>query len=392
MMINKIRVGIPIIGSREWLGGIAYIELLVRAVTALENSTRPKLFLVVRDRNLSDLELYKNIISLFDGIFFVGQELAKATRILPTGFSHCDSFDELHKNIDVYFPVISDVYPHRCSVSWIPDFQHKYLPEFFSPQEIANRDEKFKRIAHEARIIVFSSRSAQQDFRNFYPQSEAVTRILSFFSYPQEAWYTEDCIQIQKKYELPDKFILCCNQLWAHKNYERLFEALALMRRDGQEIHLVGTGSVIDYRFVGYYEKIRKLIQDLGITDIVHMLGVIPRHHQIQLIRRSLMVVQPSLFEGWSTVVEDCRALGKTMLLSDLNVNIEQNPDYGIYFRRTEVTDLASKMKGILKDAKPGPDLEREALAKSRALDFANQYARQFCNIVSTTRDLFTIL
>lgn len=392
MTINTIRVGIPIIGSREWIGGIAYIELLVKAVAALENGSRPQLFLIVRDHNLNDFGLHKHIIPLFDGIFFVGQDLAKAKAIITTGFLHCYSFDELHKNIDVYFPVLSDVYPHRCSASWIPDFQHKYLPEFFSAQEIANRDEKFERIAREARIIVFSSRSAQQDFRNFYPHSEAVTGVLSFFSYPQEDWYTEDCIQIQKKYELPDKFILCCNQLWAHKNYERLFEAIALLQQNRQEVHLVCTGSMVDNRFAGYYEKIKGLIQKLGIHDNIYMLGMIPRNHQIQLIRRSLMVVQPSLFEGWSTVVEDCRALGKTTLLSDLDVNVEQNPDYGIYFRRTEVTDLATKMKELLKDAKPGPDLGCEAMAKNRALDFANQYARQFCNIVSTTKDLFETL
>lgn len=390
MKINNIKVGIPIIGSKEWLGGIAYIELLIRAVASLKDNERPKLFLIVRDGSLKAFELHKHILSLLDGVIYIGTDPTTATKTIATDFVHYDSYDELHKNIDVYFPVTMDVYPHRCSVSWIPDFQHKYLPEFFSEQEIVNREEKFLQIAHEARLITFSSNSARQDFQKFYPESKAVTKILSFFSYPQEEWYAGDCIQVQERYRLPDNFILCCNQMWAHKNYERLFEAIALLRRDGQEIHLVCTGSKIDSRFSGYYEKIINLIQELDISNQIHLLGMIPRNDQIQLIRRSLMIVQPSLFEGWSTVVEDCRVLGKTMLLSDLDVNIEQNPEYSIYFNRVDASDLALKMKAVLKTTKPGPDLAREAEAKGKALDFVNQYARQFCNIVSATKELWT--
>ena len=388
-MVNNIKVGIPIIGSRDWLGGISYIELLVKAVASLADNERPRLFLIVRDGSLNAFDLHKNIISLFDGIIYIGNDIATAREIITAEFVNYDSYDELHANIDVYFPVLSDVYPHRCSASWIPDFQHKYLPEFFSEQEIGNREEKFARIAHEVRLIVFSSNSARQDFKKYYPESDAITKILSFFSYPQEEWYTGDCAQVQKRYELPDNFIICCNQMWAHKNYERLFEAIALLREQGQEVHLVCTGAKTDGRFSGYYEKISHLIQTLDIGDHVHLLGMIPRNDQIQLIRRSLMVVQPSLFEGWSTVVEDCRVLGKNMLLSDLDVNIEQNPDYSVYFKRTMASDLALKMKEILETAKPGPDLKREAEAKSKAFNFVNQYARQFGNIVSTAKELW---
>jgi hypothetical protein len=35
-------------------------------------------------------------------------------------------------------------------------------------------------------------------------------------------------------------------------------------------------------------------------------------------------VIQPSLFEGWSTVVEDAKALNKWVILSDIAVHREQ--------------------------------------------------------------------
>jgi glycosyltransferase involved in cell wall biosynthesis len=386
-MINNIRVGIPIL---NWLGGVSYVELLVRAVTLLQDNERPKLFLVVRDDTLDVLELYKYIVPLFDGIFFVGKDLSRARALLNTEFIHCHSDDELYKYIDFYFPVNSDVLSHRyAAASWIPDFQHKYLPDFFSAQEIANREHKFRQIASEARLIVFSSNSVLRDFQYFYPESDAATKVMSFFSYPQAEWYPGNCIQVQEKYGLPDNFIICCNQFWAHKNYERLLEAVAILYREGTDVHLVCTGSKVDYRYPGYYEKIEQLVQNLGISVRVHVLGMIPRFDQIQLIRRSLFSVQPSLFEGWSIVVEDCRVLGKTILLSDLDVNFEQNPDHGIYFKRTDVTDLALKLNTILQTAKPGPDLECENEAQGKAIKLVHRYAEQFCNIVRSAKLLW---
>jgi hypothetical protein len=43
---------------------------------------------------------------------------------------------------------------------WIPDFQHRFMPELFSVTEIAKRDRGIGLLAQEAGTIVFSSESA----------------------------------------------------------------------------------------------------------------------------------------------------------------------------------------------------------------------------------------
>jgi hypothetical protein len=58
-------------------------------------------------------------------------------------------------------------------------------------------------------------------------------------------------------------------------------------------------------------------------------------------MRHSLAVIQPSLFEGWSTVVEDARCLGKKIILSDLLVQVEQNPQGSEFFERHSPQQLA---------------------------------------------------
>ena len=51
----------------------------------------------------------------------------------------------------------------------------------------------------------------------------------------------------------------------------------------------------------------------------------ISREDQLGLMRDSLAVVQPSLFEGWGTVVEDAKTLGVQVLCSDIEIHHEEN-------------------------------------------------------------------
>ena len=78
----------------------------------------------------------------------------------------------------------------------------------------------------------------------------------------------------------------------------------------------------------------------------------------------AVAVIQPSLFEGWSTVVEDARALGKTMALSDISVHREQGPPHSAYFDPHAPEELAALMRQWWTDAPPGPDPRREEEAR----------------------------
>jgi glycosyltransferase involved in cell wall biosynthesis len=56
-------------------------------------------------------------------------------------------------------------------------------------------------------------------------------------------------------------------------------------------------------------------------------------------------VIQPSFFEGWSTVVEDAMAVNTPVIASSLDVNIEQLADKGLYFDPGNVNSLVSILR-----------------------------------------------
>ena len=123
------------------------------------------------------------------------------------------------------------------------------------------------------------------------------------------------------------------------------------------------------------------LLRTGGCEAQVTLLGVIPRGDQIQLMRRSLAIVQPSLFEGWSTVVEDARLLGKRVLASDIAVHREQHPPGCRFFASESTESLADALGDWWATLAPGPDPAAEARASGDAGQAITAFGRQFLRI-----------
>lgn len=386
-MNNQIRLGIPVTGTRNWLGGVFYIENLVRALTSLPIEERPYLSLITDSFEMHDF--YAPFLPVFDEIIYYGRNLCSATKLLGKQPTCCPSFGEALNHIDLFFPGLWQIFQFQNVIYWLPDFQHCYLPHLFQPEEIEFRNKLYSDTARLAKLLILSSQHAEADFRKFYPDSKTETHILSFHTLPPPEWYQPDPVIIQHKYNLPEEFFLCSNQFWAHKSHITLFQAVARLKQQNRAINLVCTGPLEDYRNPDYFPNLKQFIHDAALDSQIYILGTIPRLDQIQLMRRSLAVIQPSLFEGWSTVIEDARALGKTILMSDISVHLEQAPQHGHYFARKDEVDLAQKIHDLLPTLEPGPIVRYEDQARKAAKTLNTIYARTFCNILFTTRHLF---
>jgi hypothetical protein len=60
-------------------------------------------------------------------------------------------------------------------------------------------------------------------------------------------------------------------------------------------------------------------------------------------------MIQPSLFEGWSTTIEDGIALKKLVIASNLGVNQQQLQDLGLYFDPHKPKELAQLLENNTK-------------------------------------------
>jgi hypothetical protein len=98
------------------------------------------------------------------------------------------------------------------------------------------------------------------------------------------------------------------------------------------------------------------------------------------LMRNCVSCLNPSLFEGWSTTVEEAKSMGKNMILSDIPVHREQNPPESIYFDHRNAEELAEILWWKYNHHDGGPDYHLEAIAREllteRTIRFAETYQK----------------
>lgn len=187
-------------------------------------------------------------------------------------------------------------------------------------------------------------------------------------------------------FDLPQKYLYVANQFWLHKDHLTLFEALHELRSRGLSPVVVCTGTMEDARDPTYIDEIKKFLRDRGLTDQVRLLGMLSRTDQVAVLRHASAIVQPSRFEGWSTVVEDAKAVGRPVILSDIKVHREQMPD-AHFFAVGSATSLAEALARFLPQAEPGPDPEAEARARAATQARAREAARSFLSILQSAVD-----
>ena len=264
---------------------------------------------------------------------------------------------------------------------WIPDFQHRYLPKFFTEIDIAWREERIALLAEKAPCVVLSSESAAVDFRAFYPAHSAKAQVLTFATPSLEL--REESLA---NHAAPPRFLLVCNQFWKHKNHGIVLDALRILRARGVRPIVLCTGQLVDHRDPEYAGTIRAALELDGLGEQVKMLGLIPRDQQVGLMRRAVAIVQPSLFEGWSTIVEDARTLGRPCLLSDIAVHREQSPPGARFFDPHAPELLADLIAEAWADWPVGPDRDAESSAHSAAIARLAEVGSRFLALANACR------
>ena len=306
-----MRIGLRVLSNPLWTGGIHYVLAWATALSRLPEGERPEVVFLVADER--------------------GQPIAEANRHLVSAIEPFDRAGQL--NLDLVYPAtqLFEAPIGAPWAGWIPDWQCRYLPELFDQAEFARRDLHFVLLAARTPALAVSSAMAEEDTRRIVGKAMVPTVRLPFPALVEPA----EVAKLPRAKEAPARFLLICNQWWRHKNLELPVQALA--RCSDQSIELVFTGETKDPRWPEDEARIRGLIESHGLAARCHVLGRIPRETQLALLRDCVAVIQPSRFEGWSSVVEEAKVLHRPLLLSEFPVHREQAP--GARFFKTDDAD-----------------------------------------------------
>jgi len=340
--------------SKEWMGGVNYLSNLLYAISKIEDK---KIEPIVFFGEKADVEIvqkfqpYAKIIqdSLFDRKsfrWFISKVLERVfkTTLLTNNLLYRNGISIIsHSDI-------TSGYQRFMKINWIPDFQHVHLPEFFSQENNEKRDIDFLKVLNKSDVVIVSSNNAYDDAENFAPEYIDKVKVLQFVSQPSKKVFTLDkeyLIHLEKKYDFRGKFFYLPNQFWKHKNHMLIFRAVKTLKDMGIEVLVLCSGYMKDHRNLTYIEEIKTFIDENKLTDNIKLMGLIDYDEVIYFMQYSLTVINPSLFEGWSSTVEECKSIGKNMLLSDIPIHREQNPAKSIYFDPNDRENIVEILKKV---------------------------------------------
>lgn len=388
-MAQRKQVTILYSYDEGWIGGTYYIQSLIQSLSLLPDAQQPDLIILcpsdvefkqIENTGYKHLKKWENNRCNFEGnLTILDRVINKFSRLLFNKNSiQKPAVLNYPEPIDIIFPIPFEFRKFKepkINLFWIPDFQEVHFPEFFDKKQLSIRKELSQYIAGTAAPIVFSSKDAQQDFIKLYPSNQCKKYVVPFaVTHPD---YSDlNISEVLKQHQVSKPYFFAPNQFWSHKNHITLIKAAQQLVSENKalDFQIVFSGKEDDFRNPDYTPFLKKFVEDHHLSNHIRFLGFIDRKEQLVIMNEALAVVQPSLSEGWSTVIEDAKCMNQRIIASDLSVHLEQLETYDakVFFKRRDVSDLASKLSLLLTQ----PFKKATADYSKNRLYFAHQFIR----------------
>jgi glycosyltransferase involved in cell wall biosynthesis len=379
------RIAFTLIGGKTWTGGYNYLLNLMRVITQRRPGVLHPVLFFGTDVDPQDAAPFRSI----DGVEIVtsphmngARRNASLLRSLVFGADPATRSMFHEHGIEVVFEN-AQFYGARLgipAIAWIPDFQHRELPHLFSRAAWWKRELGFRAQIAADRTIMLSSHDARDACERHYPASVGRTRVVRF-AVPSAG--RPDAVAIRsarEAYGLPERYFYMPNQFWQHKNHTLVIEALALLRQAGHSIVVAASGKQLDPYRPNHFARVVARMAEVDVVDQFRLLGLIPYEYVAPLMAGSLALLNPSLFEGWSTTVEEARALQVPMVLSDLAVHREQASGMARFFDRTSASSLAEALLAVWEGESPLRCAD--SITALSAVDPVQRFADDFVDLV----------
>jgi glycosyltransferase involved in cell wall biosynthesis len=233
-----------------------------------------------------------------------------------------NELDAIHFPLTVMLPRVERP---PAAVSLL-DIQHVFFPEFFSRAELAYRRVAYGWSLRRAHTVIAISRHVKETL---------VERMGVDAERVEVIHLGLDHELFRPGSEPREPFLLYPANPWPHKNHERLFDAVARLRRGRPDLRLVLTGTGLER---------------LDTPEGVDVRGRVPREELASLYRRASALVFPSLYEGFGQPPLEAMASGCPVACSTAGSLPEVCGDAARYFDPSSVDEMVEAVSTVLED------------------------------------------
>lgn len=344
----KYNIAFVIPEKFSWTGEMNYFSSILKALDSY-NSEKVNFIIFCGKNNKKFVEQnnFKNIDVIFSSIFDKNSFFNLINKFFFLLFGYYNFylyFFLKYKKINFishYRPVFG-----FKNIVWFPDFQHLYLKKLFNSPDIKFRDNLYFDYIKYGNIHLVSSNDSKKDLIKFNKSKQNNSLNIFVLNFVPNIEFDKiiSFKKLVKLYNLNKKYIYIPNQFWIHKNHFLILKCINLLKNKKKKFQFIFTGSHKDYRNQKYFDSICQFISKKKLKKYIKYLKEVPYNHVISLMYNCNMFINPSLFEGWSTTVEEAKAFEKKMLISNIPVHKEQKNHNTVLFDRYDENDLLKKL------------------------------------------------
>lgn len=250
----------------------------------------------------------------------------------------------------VHFPFTVPMPKPRAGAAFVQsllDVQHLELPELFGKTELLFRRRYYEGAARRADAVITISHFAKRRMVELAGLDADRVHV---------AQLGVDTDRFTPNLGDRGEFVLYPARAWPHKNHARLFEALALVRRQRPGMRLVLTGGGLEA---------------LGaVPEWVDRQGLVSEQALHELYRTASALVFPSLYEGFGLPPLEAMASGCPVAASNAGSIPEVVGEAGVLFDPYDPHDIA---RGVLEA------LERRAELSAGGVAHAHSFTWERC-------------
>ncbi len=360
-MQNKLKIVISATGFIEWTGGTEFLKTIIYLLTQKDFY----LYLLLPSFSLKNypkflVKNFKSLLKIYNQIFpakenpelkEIFKEFEEKVKIVYHNGNILKTINKIKP--DIIYPTWDKLY-NKCNIpqiAYLYDCQHKYYPEHFKKHSIKSRDKYFQTVVDNYKAIIVGSEDTKNDLIKFYNANPEHIFPINGYPTAKNSYFDDYEGDVLEKFNLPKNYFIVCSQFWKHKSHITAIEAVKILKDKGQEVCLVCTGKMEDYRYPEYIDELKEKIKEWQIEDNIKLLGMVAREDLLELIKQSTCLIQPSLYEGGAGAGSVFEALiyMKNIIMSDIQINKEYSHFENItYFESKNSQDLADKMLQVI--------------------------------------------
>lgn len=194
------------------------------------------------------------------------------------------------------------------TVCTIYDLQYKTYPQFFLPEEVAQRDHTFMQACRHANVLVaISDYSRQSAIAHGNLDGERIRTIHIRMAQRLAPELARDTPLLERYGVAADRYLIYPANFWKHKNHEMLLTAFGMACQRGlpPDIKLICTGAPGERQV-----WLQRVARVMNLGDRVVFPGYLPDAELATMMSHCLGVVFPSLYEGFGLPVVEAMAAG----------------------------------------------------------------------------------